>query len=288
MTVKTQKAKIVIEEDGQSSSDSLSDIDVAKEEHVEKPIQKEDNNESDSSVLDHESDLDNNEDSSEEMIDSESKSLLNEAWADSIAKILNTKKPKRKKTLVLSKAKKLTDQKKRKVTEIYEIATADGQIKKEVVEAKEGPKEETKLRKKRRELPQLRIKPDILEKDRERTLQKIATKGVVQLFNAVKTQQTDISRQLEEAGPLEVRKEKVLKNIDKRAFLDVLMGEKSDTIQKQPINPPKTTKNESKQPTWSVLRNDFMLSAKMKDWDKNLEEEMVENYEIELEGVDSG
>ncbi|KAJ8946423.1 hypothetical protein NQ314_008905 [Rhamnusium bicolor] len=64
----------------------------------------------------------------------------------------------------------------------------------------------------------------------ERTLQKIATKGVVQLFNAVKMQQNEISEKLKEAGPLEVRKEKVLKDLDKRAFLDVLMGAKSQKV----------------------------------------------------------
>lgn len=49
-------------------------------------------------------------------------------------------------------------------------------------------------------------------------------RGVVQLFNAVRQQQTDISQKLDQAGPLERKREKVLKSIDKRAFLDVLMG----------------------------------------------------------------
>lgn len=119
------------------------------------------------------------------------------------------------------------------------------------------------------------MKPNILEKDRERTLAKIATKGVVQLFNAVKTQQKDIDKKLKEAGPLEVRKEKVMKSIDKRAFLDVLMGEKSQHVEQE-------TKKEQQTATWSVLRDDFMMSAKMRDWDKELEKEIEsENAEIE-------
>lgn len=125
-------------------------------------------------------------------------------------------------------------------------------------------------------MPDLRVKPNILEKDRERTLQKIATKGVVQLFNAVKSQQKQISEKLKEAGPLEVRKERVLKNIDKRAFLDVLMGEKSqkvDDIVTQKAEPIDTHKEKKTEPSvWSVLKDDFMMSAKMKDWDKVLEE----------------
>lgn len=48
--------------------------------------------------------------------------------------------------------------------------------------------------------------------------------GVVQLFNAVKQQQKEIDEKLVEAGPLERKREKALKNIDRKAFLDVLMG----------------------------------------------------------------
>lgn len=48
--------------------------------------------------------------------------------------------------------------------------------------------------------------------------------GVVQLFNAVRQQQKEIEEKLVEAGPMERKREKALKNIDRRAFLDVLMG----------------------------------------------------------------
>lgn len=120
-------------------------------------------------------------------------------------------------------------------------------------------------------------------KDRERTLQKIATKGVVQLFNAVKMQQKDVTKKLEEAGPLEVRKEKALKSIDKRAFLDVLMGEKSERVDEHI----ETTKIENRltnqDTTWSVLKEDFMMGAKLKNWDKELETEEEEEIEQEVE-----
>ena len=119
----------------------------------------------------------------------------------------------------------------------------------------------------------------MLEKDRERTLAKIATRGVVQLFNAVKTQQKDISKKLEEAGPLEVRKEKVLKNIDKRAFLDVLMGGKSHT--EDTDKEKESVKGGDS--TWSVLRDDFMMGAKLKDWDREPEEEMETEEQVEME-----
>lgn len=129
----------------------------------------------------------------------------------------------------------------------------------------------------------MRVKPNILEKDRERTLQKIATKGVVQLFNAVRMQQKDVTKKLEEAGPLEVRKEKVLKSIDKRAFLDVLMGEKSQKVDEHIETAKKETISKVTDSTWSVLKEDFMMGAKMKDWDKELEIEDEEEQEIESE-----
>ncbi|XP_057660614.1 RRP15-like protein [Diorhabda carinulata] len=210
--------------------------------------------------------------------DEEDNGLSNTGWADAISKILKQKPKKKRKSVVLSKAKKITDLKKvEKESFGFEIDGAE-----DIDKIKEETSEEVKTesteptKKKRKELPNLRVKPNILEKDRERTLQKIATKGVVQLFNAVKKQQQDISKKLEEAGPLEVRKEKVLKNIDKRAFLDVLMGEKSQKLEDDTI--PKINKNVNtdKDVTWSVLKEDFMMGAKMKDWDKQLETEDVQ------------
>ncbi|XP_050299794.1 RRP15-like protein [Anthonomus grandis grandis] len=245
MTVKAQKARVLVEDKNVDSSDS-----EVESQH-----------------------------SDSEQIDDESMQLLNEGWADSIAKILRTNKPKKKKSLVLSKAKKLTDPvvKRKKVGE-FEVQTAEGEIKKEEVIVEEKVELEGPQKKKKRELPKLRVKPDILEKDRERTLQKIATKGVVQLFNAVKMQQKDISKKLDEAGPLEVRKEKVLKNIDKRAFLDVLMGEKSSNVDEEVKKKP-----EKQGESWNVLRDDFLMSAKMKDWDKEVENEEESEKEMEVE-----
>lgn len=40
----------------------------------------------------------------------------------------------------------------------------------------------------------------------------------------MRQQQADIHKKLSEAGPLERKREQVLKSIDKNAFLDILMG----------------------------------------------------------------
>lgn len=115
----------------------------------------------------------------------------------------------------------------------------------------------------RKEIPKIRVKPNVLDKDRERTLSKIATRGVVQLFNAVRGQQKDIQQKLEDAGPLERKKEKVLKSVDKRQFLNVLMG---DTKSQMVDNDVKD--EERSDAKWNVLREDFMMGAKYKNWDK--------------------
>ncbi|KAH8351799.1 hypothetical protein KR067_006478, partial [Drosophila pandora] len=45
---------------------------------------------------------------------------------------------------------------------------------------------------------QLRVKPSYRDMERERTLRKVATRGVVQFFNAVRIQQKDLQQQLED------------------------------------------------------------------------------------------
>lgn len=98
-------------------------------------------------------------------------------------------------------------------------------------------------------------------------------------------QQKDITTKLKEAGPLEVKRDKVLKSIDKRAFLDVLMGEKSQHIDEETEKDEvrSKTKESTEKPTWNVLRDDFMMGAKMKDWDKELEEEEEDEVEMEFD-----
>lgn len=120
-------------------------------------------------------------------------------------------------------------------------------------------------------MPILRKKPNILHKDRERTLSKIATRGVVQLFNAIKSQQIDTNTKLEQAGPMEVKRSRVLKNVNKKAFLDMLMQEKSENVEEKEVGG--DSKSAPKEKTWNVLRDDFMIGAKLKDWDKELERE---------------
>ncbi|CAH2094702.1 unnamed protein product [Euphydryas editha] len=238
-----------------SVSNSESSSDEAEESEYEAEVSGAENDEN----------TDSNDKSDDDLI------LKNEGWADSITKILGTNKPKNKKTLVLSRAKKLSDVVKKEKEEkpAFEIVGEEPVEKKP--EVKEIDTEEPPVKKKKNEKSTARIKPNVLEKDRERLLAKIATKGVVQLFNAVRNQQktfeTEISKDLPEG-----KKEKIFKKFDKRAFLDTLMGQsKSIVVDEQTKTMKDEVKGEEK-PRWNALRDDFMMGAKMKDWDKEVEE----------------
>lgn len=99
------------------------------------------------------------------------------------------------------------------------------------------------------------MKPNILEKDRERILSKIATKGVVQLFNAVRNQQKTLEKEMDRNDLSESKKEKILKKFDKRAFLDTLMGQtKSVVVDKETKSTKKEVKADEEQPRWNALR----------------------------------
>ncbi|XP_011311221.1 RRP15-like protein [Fopius arisanus] len=226
------------------------------------------------------------EDSDNPEMEQESKFMRNEGWADAMQNILKTNKPKKKTTLVLSRAKKISEVKPKIEQSPFEIESKDGEIKAEIDEkadkknfAMDKPE---KRRKEEKMKHSIRIRPSPLTRPREKILQKIATQGVVQLFNAVREQQREIEKKLVEVGPLEGKREKVLKSIDKRAFLDVLMGgTKSVIVDQQDTSQRKDDSSENDNKVWSVLRDDFIMGAKLKDWDKKTPEETDESSDAE-------
>merc|ERR1712025_135847 len=141
------------------------------------------------------------DEASEDEVDEEG----NTGWADAMAKVLAMGKNSEKTVGVLSKAKK--DNAKEKDSE--------GKV-----------LEPLALRKARkRELDSIgRSMPNPLQRNAERTLTKIATRGVVQLFNAVREQQKDMKSQLRQAGGSFRKQEKVLKTINKANFINMLSG----------------------------------------------------------------
>ncbi|XP_035692234.1 RRP15-like protein [Branchiostoma floridae] len=107
----------------------------------------------------------------------------NAGWADAMAKILGKQVANNKQTPILVKNKEFEKRKEKE---------------------REEKKEQTKKAGVKRQWEEMgRVKPDVTEKERERALQRIATRGVVQLFNAVKKEQKTIQDKLQEAGPTE-------------------------------------------------------------------------------------
>lgn len=213
-------------------------------------------------------------------------------WANALKKVLKSSKPAEDGlSKVLSKAKKMNEIERIKVERKGCGFEIEGEVKPETsIKADDGEitKEMVKRMKQRREIREnllnLRVKPTINEREREKALQKIGTKGVVQLFNAVRAQQKDLDIKLHEAGKPEYKREKVLKNVKKKTFLDALMNgpraksELVDNPVKDESVPRKKVKKEeadsddsdTHKSIWSALKEDFMTNNK--NWDKSDEE----------------
>ncbi|CAH1637828.1 unnamed protein product [Spodoptera littoralis] len=284
------KPVLKVSMDSESDSSSDEESEASENNEIEENEEAEDGIEADAESDDDEhegeaSDEDENEEASdaesdgagssqdasdEDEDDNDGPLVTNEGWADSVAKILGSTKPKNKKTLVLSRAKKHSEIVKAVKEEkpAFEVIGDETEEKKPVVLKKEAEVSEPPAKKVKHEKPSIRVKPNILEKDRERILTKIATKGVVQLFNAVRNQQKTIEKEMDRNDLSEGKKEKILKKFDKRAFLDTLMGQSKSVIVDEEAKVAKSEVKDEDKPKWSALRDDFMMGAKMKDWDK--------------------
>jgi len=188
-------------------------------------------------------------------------------WADAMAKVLNMGKDSEQSPGLLSKAKLDNFQIKEKTTDDGEAAAGQ-------------PRDSIKRLIKKEMEEKGRVKPNIVrDRAREKILSRLATRGVVQLFNAVKEQQKDLKSKLEQVGGSVRKREKVYKNIDKEGFLEVLSGnnkrrETPVTATHEQASAKKKAKVKAEEQDeedtggWSVIRDDYMLGAKMKDWDK--------------------
>ncbi|KAM5165486.1 RRP15-like protein isoform 2-T2 [Mantella aurantiaca] len=184
--------------------------------------------------------------------DAESDGDPNKGWADAMAKILNKKMPDKAGT-ILVKSKALEKEKER-----------------ERLEKMEKRKE---VDKKRQWEMMSRVKPDVVrDREVERNLQRIATRGVVQLFNAVRTHQGNVNDKLKEAGSSDRKRSKLMSSVSKKDFIDVLRGKESKSEQKGKKDSIKNAIKSEDTSEWNILRDDFMMGASMKDWDKESED----------------
>uniref|UniRef100_H2XX34 RRP15-like protein n=1 Tax=Ciona intestinalis TaxID=7719 RepID=H2XX34_CIOIN len=210
-----------------------------------------------------------------EIVDHDDQKDKNAGWADAMAKVLVKQGPKDAETVILPKKTDVASdeedeeenklERKRKQMHFQHLNTNHVcvvvvmQAKRIKIQLVKIPSKEYKIflqiNKKRKWEGMNFVKPNVLEKDYERSLQKVATRGVVQLFNAVKKHQKQMEEKLKSVTT-ESKKEKVIQDVDKGKFLDMLKDDEED------------------KPCWSVLRDDFLLGNNMKDWDKESDEEV--------------
>lgn len=259
------------------SSDDEMDQSVDEDDLIEQQIIERENAESDKDESEKEEESEaevpesvNANEVEEEVEDNTNKEPSDDeksGWADAMAKVLRTGKDSEK--ILLSKAKK--DYEQSKTTTTTTGATDDSQTDEKSKTKKLQPNlSAAKSRLKRKELDLMcRVKPTPLDRNRERTLTKLATKGVVQLFNAVRDQQKNIKTQLDQVGKSTRKREKIFQSLDKEGFMN---SKKTKVGITQKLSETKTepeVKVEDDTETWSVLKDNFMLGAKMKDWDKD-------------------
>ncbi|XP_030013070.1 RRP15-like protein isoform X1 [Sphaeramia orbicularis] len=178
----------------------------------------------------------------------------NAGWAEAMAKILGKETPESQ-TSILVKNKQLDKIKEKE--------------KQEQLERKK------QIDKKREWEMMCREKPDVVkDRETEKTLQRIATRGVVQLFNAVRKHQKIVDEKVKEVGGSERKKAKILSSVSKKDFIDVLRRtEGGSAVRVKTEKDSAPAEEEDEKPAWSVLRDDFMMGATMKDWDKDSDRE---------------
>lgn len=257
----------VPDDDFQSEEDNDDDKEEGNDD--EEDASDENSEESDDGS-DKESDKESGEENDEE--DEEG----NAGWADAMAKVLAMGKNSDKPVSVLSKAKK-DNVKKKKPSE--ENGEEDSEDEEKETEKKFEPLAVRKAKKK--QIDSIgRSLPNVLDRNSEKALSRIATKGVVQLFNAVRDHQKDVKIKLKEAGGSFRKQEKVYKNLDKSSFVQMLTGKPMNKSQssepvskKAKVEVKDEDEGDEKQSSWNILRDDYMLGAKMKDWDKDSDED---------------
>jgi hypothetical protein len=131
-----------------------------------------------------------------------------------------------------------------------------------------------------------------MELEQERTHRRVATRGVVALFNAIaQHQKKSTEAQTSTSGKSESKQQ--VKKLSKHGFLDMIKS----TAAAKTANAETTTSNQaveavttSKAPSnnnkgkWNALQDDYMLNSKLKDWDKeSSDEEEEEGADIQAD-----
>uniref|UniRef100_K3W9B8 RRP15-like protein n=1 Tax=Globisporangium ultimum (strain ATCC 200006 / CBS 805.95 / DAOM BR144) TaxID=431595 RepID=K3W9B8_GLOUD len=100
------------------------------------------------------------------------------------------------------------------------------------------------------------IIPDHTTAVQDRRLRMIATKGVVALFNAIEKHQHLNGKKADD------KNDKKVKEMSKDNFLGLLKSSQKSTTKDAAAASAPTAKS-----SWSVVQDDYMMGAKLKDWD---------------------
>jgi hypothetical protein len=109
----------------------------------------------------------------------------------------------------------------------------------------------------------------VLELEQERTHCQIATHGVLALFNAIAKHQTNTLNSASESGVV-TKDSKEVQKLTKHGYLD-----QRKAVTKEATSSSITEEQSValEKPKWNALQDDYMLSSKLKDWDKESSEE---------------
>ncbi|XP_001640769.2 RRP15-like protein [Nematostella vectensis] len=196
-------------------------------------------------------------------------------WADAMSQILN-KPLTDNKPVILSKYQKGS--------------------KRKAEHREEMKKKKAKAQEKHAILEKDHIIPDKSNLDYDRNLVKIATRGVVKLFNAVSKHQKEMDTKLSKATT-ETKKTKVMESLTKSSFLDMLKRSSDATVTEESTETTKKANQKGNKSekmdeqkssnSWNILRDDFMMGAKLKDWDKEEGKSTeLQDYELQAQGSD--
>lgn len=118
---------------------------------------------------------------------------------------------------------------------------------------------------------------------KEKELIKVATKGVVRLFNAVSKAQ----RSRKDLNPSRTKDAKVIAKERKNTFLaELKVPSHQDKKRNISSNFSKHAVKDEDEPAWAPLRDTYMLGSKLKDWDKMKDSSAV-SEEKKVPSIDS-
>lgn len=115
----------------------------------------------------------------------------------------------------------------------------------------------------------------VQELEMERTHRRVATRGVVALFNAISQHQQQAKEDAMPASKSDANTD--TKHMTKHGFLDMIKSAASkDGSSKKKQGKEKTAEDSApagSKPQWNALKDDYMMGSKLKDWDKASSEE---------------